>query len=148
MSLPRPLDTKLQEDAVRDGNCNSEARCTPQSSDNTHAPQQHAAPGFPCHREGTPDGSNLRMKGFISVHSIRDGWRTWHESPRKIEVRWESGAVQCEGMKRGRGSNSRNPNELGGKGRRPGTVTKTRVKDFLLHLKGRRRGLIFPGLQF
>lgn len=100
MSLHMHLDTKLQEEAVRDGNCNSKVRCTQQSDDNTRTPQQHTAPGLPWHRERMPDRSNLRMKGFILAHSIRDGWWTWHESRRKI---WSEGLALCSVKKRGEG---------------------------------------------
>lgn len=100
MSLHMHLDTKLQEDAVRDGNFNSKARCTHQSGDNTRTPQKHTAPGLPWHRKRMPDRSNLRMKGFILVHSIRDGWWTWHESRRKI---WGESLALRSVKKRGEG---------------------------------------------
>lgn len=44
-------------------------------------------------------------------------------------------------MERGRERSYRNRNKLGGKGRRPGTVTKTYVKDFLLR-PSRERGMV------
>lgn len=49
--------------------------------------------------------------------------------------------MQCEETGRGREGNYRNCNELGGKGRRPGTVTKMYAKDFLLR-PSRERGVV------
>lgn len=53
--------------------------------------------------------------------------------------------MQCEETGRGREGNYRNCNELGGKGRRPGTVTKMYAKDFLLRLS-RERGVVLSFL--
>lgn len=49
--------------------------------------------------------------------------------------------MQCEETGRGREGSYRNCNELGAKGRRPGTVTKTYAKDFLLR-PSRERGVV------